>query len=334
MAIVAALGGFGGWAALSTDASTGHATQESQLSEAYGQARYAVARFELAVREDQLEPTPANRRRVDAALTALRATLPAIDRNGDARDRALTAELRRQIGATAIGVGHLMTAAESFDAVGVHRLNRVEVAPHLDRIEDTVDAAATAHRAGLSAGLASARRSQGVALGATFVMFVLGLLLTGAVVGCCTSSAGSTTCALRDRPAPGRGDAGQPDGPCQSPRVPRVPRRPRRGPRRLLACDRGSRRAQADERHVRAPGRRRSCSKVSPAPWRRFLPTAARFGIGGDEFAIVVDGGTAIEAFGIAQDIRERVDGRDGGRGRARARRGQARIDQASGPWG
>ena len=65
---LAALGGFGGWAALSTDASTGHAAHESQLSEAYGKARYAVAQFELAVREDQLEPTPPNRRRVDAAV--------------------------------------------------------------------------------------------------------------------------------------------------------------------------------------------------------------------------------------------------------------------------
>ncbi len=178
----AALGGFGGWAALSTDASTGQAAQESRLSEAYGKARYAVAQFELAVREDQLEPTPPNRRRVDAAVLALRATLPAIDQNGDQRDRALTAELRRQIDATAIGVDHLMTAAESFDAVGVDRLNRVQVAPHLSRIEATVNAAAAAHRAGLSAGLSSARRSQEVALRATLVMFVLGLLLTGAVV--------------------------------------------------------------------------------------------------------------------------------------------------------
>ena len=58
-ALLAALGGFGGWAALSTDASTGHAARESQLGEAYGKARYAVAQFELAVREDQLKPTPA-----------------------------------------------------------------------------------------------------------------------------------------------------------------------------------------------------------------------------------------------------------------------------------
>ena len=61
--------------------------------------------------------------------------LPAIDRNGDSRDRALTAELRRQIGATTIGVGHLMTAAETFDAVGVDRLERGRggTAPRPDR---------------------------------------------------------------------------------------------------------------------------------------------------------------------------------------------------------
>ena len=39
---------------------------------------------------------PPNRRRVVAAALGLRATLPAIDRNGDARDRALTADLRRR----------------------------------------------------------------------------------------------------------------------------------------------------------------------------------------------------------------------------------------------
>ena len=36
-------------------------------------------------------------------------------------------------------------------------------------------------------------------------------------------------------------------------------------------------------------------------------PDGRAFRIGGDEFAIVVDGGTAIEAFGVAQDLRERV---------------------------
>src|SRR3954467_7191780 len=81
---LAALGGFGAWAALSTDSSTASAARESQLSEAYVKARFAVAKLELAVREDQLVPTQANHDRVDTAVAALRGTLPAIARNGAA----------------------------------------------------------------------------------------------------------------------------------------------------------------------------------------------------------------------------------------------------------
>jgi len=307
-ALLAALGGFGGWAALSTDASTGHAARESQLGEAYGKARYAVAQFELAVREDQLKPTRPNRQRVIAALSALRATLPAIDRNGDARDRALTAELRRQIGATTIGVGHLMAAAEAFDAVSVNRLNRVEVAPHLDRIEATVNAAAAAHRAGLSAGLSSARRSQDVALGATFVMFLLGLLLTGAVVAVLRfkrrldDARRAEIDRLRDAAtrdsltglAKHRAFHECLDGLVET------------GGRFSLAI-------------VDLDGLKRTNDTCGHQAGDELLerlahaladvsPDGRAFRIGGDEFAMVVDG-TAVDAFGVAQDLRMHVAG-------------------------
>ena len=167
---LAALGGFGGWAALSTDASTASAAREGQLSEAYGKARFAVAKLELAVREDQLQPTNANHRRVTAAVTGLRATLPDIARNGDARDRTLVAQLHAQINATAAGLVPLMQASENFDIVTAKRINAQRVEPHLDRIEAKVNRGAAAHKAGLAAGLASAHRSQGIALGATLVM--------------------------------------------------------------------------------------------------------------------------------------------------------------------
>ncbi len=308
-ASLAALGGFGAWAAISTDASTGDAARESQLSEAYGKARYAVAQFELAVREDQLEPTPRNRRRVGAAVAALRATLPAIDRNGDRRDHVVAAELRRQIDATAVGVGHLMTAAESFDAVGVDRLNRVEVAPHLSRIEATVNAAAAAHRAGFSAGLSSARRSQDVTLRATLVMFVLGLLLTGAVVAVLrfkrrlddvrrveidrlrdAATRDSLTGLANHRAFHERLDG-------------------------LVAADAGFALAIVDLDGLKRTndtrghqagdelleGLARALAVVSP--------DGRAFRIGGDEFALVIEGGTAIDAFGVAQDLRERVAG-------------------------
>ena len=287
----------------------GHAARESQLSEAYGKARYAVAQFELAVREDQLKPTRPNRQRVIAALSALRATLPAIDRNGDARDRALTAELRRQIGATTIGVGHLMAAAEEFDAVRRRtgstgsRWHRTSTGSRA-----TVNAAAAAHRAGLSAGLSSARRSQDVALGATFVMFVLGLLLTGAVVA-----------------------------------VLRFKRRlddARRAEIERLrdAATRDSLTGLANHRafHECLDGLVETGSRFSLAivdldglkltndtcghqagdellerlahALADVSPDGRAFRIGGDEFAMVVDG-TAVDAFGVAQDLRMHVAG-------------------------
>ena len=213
-----------------------------------------------------------------------------------------------------------MTAAENFDAVGVDRLNRVEVAPHLDRIEATVNAAAAAHRAGLSAGLASARRSQGVALGATLVMFVLGLLLTGAVVAVLQfkrrldDARRAEIERLRDAAtrdsltglANHRAFHECLDGLVEP-------------GDRVLARDRRSRRPQADERHVRAPGRRRAARAARPRARRRVADGRA-FRIGGDEFAIVVEGGTAIDAFGVAQDLRERVAGATTGRRRAPAR--------------
>src|ERR1051325_5728145 len=101
---LAALGAFGGWAALSTDASTASAARDSQLSEAYGQARYAVAKLELAVGEYRQKPIRANQRHVTEEVRDVRAALPAITRNGGRRDRSLVIELRRQIDATGIGL--------------------------------------------------------------------------------------------------------------------------------------------------------------------------------------------------------------------------------------
>jgi diguanylate cyclase (GGDEF)-like protein/putative nucleotidyltransferase with HDIG domain len=306
---LAALGGFGGWAALSTDASTAHAARESQLGEAYGKARYAVARLELAVREDQLEPTPLGRRRVEAAVVALRATLPAIALNGDVRDRALVTELRGQIDATANGLTHLMTAAKNFDAVGVKRLNRLEVEPHLDRIEVTVNGAAAAHRAGLTAGLSSARRSQNVALGATLVMFILGLLLTGAVVAVLRFK--RRLDAARRAEIDRLRDAATRDSltglanhrafhECLD---------------RLVGSGLGFSLAIVD-----LDGLKRTNDTCGHQAGDELLETLAHalatvsadgqaFRIGGDEFAAVIEGGTAIDAFVLAQDLRLHVAG-------------------------
>jgi diguanylate cyclase (GGDEF)-like protein/putative nucleotidyltransferase with HDIG domain len=306
---LAALGVFGAWAALSTNASTAAAARESQLSEAYGQARYAVATLELAVRQDQLEPIPANHRRVDAAVSALSATLPAIARNGAGRDRALVAQVRAQIDATSVGLARLMAASETFDLVAAKRLNRRQVAPHLGRIEATVNAAAAAHRAGLTAGLSTARRSQSVALGATLVMLVLGVLLTGAVVAVMRfkrrldEARRAEIDRLRDAAT-------------------RDSLTGLANHRAFHECldELGAAAAGYSLAIVDLDGLKRTNDTYGHQAGDELLECLARalaevapagraYRIGGDEFAVVVEGGTAIDAFGVAQDLRQRVAG-------------------------
>jgi diguanylate cyclase (GGDEF)-like protein/putative nucleotidyltransferase with HDIG domain len=306
---LAALGGFGGWAAFSTDASTASASRDNQLSEAYGKARYAVAKLELAVREDQLKPIPANRRRVRAAVDALRATLPAIAVNGAARDRTLVGALRRQIGATAIGLDHMMAASKYFDLVEANRLNRVQVAPHLDRIESTVDAAAASHRAGFTAGLSSARRSQMVALGATLIMLVLGLLLTAAIVA-----------VLRFKRR--LDDARRAEIDRLRDAATRDSLTGLANHRAFHECLDGLVAAGAEFALaiVDLDGLKRTNDTYGHQAGDELLealagalaavsPAGHAYRIGGDEFAFLVQDGTAIEAFGVAQDLRRRIAG-------------------------
>ena len=309
MAALAALGGFAAWAALSTDASTASAARESQLSEAYGKARFAVAKLELAVREDQLEPTPANHRRVTAAVAGLRGTLPAIAHSGATRDRALVAQLRTQIDATELGLRRLMRASEGFNLVAAKRLNARQVEPRLDLIESKVNGAAAAHHAGLTAGLSSARRSQGVALGATLVMFVLGLLLTAAVVAVlrfkrrlddarraeierlrAAATRDSLTGLANHRAFHERLDRLVADGTAFS----------------LAIVDLDGLKRTNDTFGHQAGDELLICLARGLGA---VSPEASAHRIGGDEFALVLEGATAIGAFGVAQDLRRLVAG-------------------------
>jgi diguanylate cyclase (GGDEF)-like protein/putative nucleotidyltransferase with HDIG domain len=310
---LAALGGFGAWAALSTDASTASAARESQLSEAYGKARYAVAKLELAVREDQLEPTPANHRLVTAAVASLRATLPDIAQNGAARDRALVAQLHTQIDATAVGLRRLMQASEGFDLVTAKRLNKLQVEPHLDRIEATVNGAAAAHHAGFAAGLSSARRSQGVALRATLVMFVLAMLLTAAVAAVLRfkrrldDARRAEIERLRDA-ATRDSLTGLANHRAFHECLDRLVAEDLSFSLAIVDLD-GLKRTNDTRGHQAGDELLEALARALAA----VSPDGRAFRIGGDEFAIVFEGGTAIDAFGIAQDLRERVGGATAG---------------------
>ena len=306
---LAALGGFGGWAALSTDASTAAAARDSKLSEAYGKARYAVAQLELAVREYQLKPIDANQRHVTEEVTDLRETLPAIARNGGARDRSLVTRLRGQIDATGIGLAAMITASKHFDLVAADRLNRIQVAPHLQWIESTVDAAAASHRAGLTAGLSSARRSQVVALGATLVMFVLGLLLTAAIVAVLRfkrrldDARRAEIDRLRDA-ATRDSLTGLANHRAFHECLDRLVAAEAEFALGIVDLD-GLKRTNDTYGHQAGDELLQALARALAA----VAPAGHAYRIGGDEFAVIVEGGTAIDTFGIAQDLRHLIAG-------------------------
>jgi diguanylate cyclase (GGDEF)-like protein/putative nucleotidyltransferase with HDIG domain len=304
-----ALGGFGAWAAVSTDASTASAARDSQLSEAYGTARFAVVKLELAVREEQLVPTPRNQQRVIAAVAALRATLPAIARSGARRDRSVVANLRAQIDATAVGLARMRAASKDFDLVAANRLDRVQVAPHLQRIESTVDAAAASHREGLTAGLSSARRSQVVALGATLVMFVLGLLLTAAIVAVLRFKRrlddARRTEIDRLRDAATRDSlTGLANHRAFHECLDRLVAAEAEFALGIVDLD-GLKRTNDTYGHQAGDELLEALAHGLAA----VAPSGHAYRIGGDEFAVIVEGGTAIDAFGIAQDLRQVIAG-------------------------
>jgi diguanylate cyclase (GGDEF)-like protein/putative nucleotidyltransferase with HDIG domain len=283
---LAALGGLSVRAALANDASTRSAARESRLSQAYGQTAYALARLELAVRRDQLDPTPASRRRLTAAAGALHQALSAVARNGSGPDRTLVGQVRAQ---TAV------------PAAGLRRA--------LDRIEPRVSAAAAAHRAGLAAPVASARRAQGVALVATLVTVVLGLLLAAAAAAALrfrrrlddarraeierlhlAATRDSLTGLANHRAFHELLDRLVADG----------------GSFALAIVDLDGLKLTNDTYGHQAGDELLACLARGLVA---VSPDGSAHRIGGDEFAVVLDGGTAVDAFGIAQNLRRVVAG-------------------------
>jgi diguanylate cyclase (GGDEF)-like protein/putative nucleotidyltransferase with HDIG domain len=180
-AALVALSGFTAWAAVSTISSTTRAGAESRLSTAYGRAQTALTQIELDERGYRLQPSPRLRGQLNGAVADLRTALAAIATSGDARDRALVRSVDLRMGGITGALDGMVAAAQRFDAAAVARINDHQLQPRLGDVRGRVDAAAGAHAAGLTAGLTSARRSQALVLASTLLLLVLGALLTAAL---------------------------------------------------------------------------------------------------------------------------------------------------------
>jgi diguanylate cyclase len=178
-AVLLALTGFALWAAFSTNQAARQADQFSRLSDAYQQARFAVAAEESLERKYRLEPGPEVRQRYQQAAAALVAALDVVHERGNRQDRVLEERLDADHARYLDAIGRMFAAVDAGDTKRVLTIDNDQVDPLFSAIEEQVNAAADAHHQAALASLHALRSTETFVVVATPVAFAAGLGLLG-----------------------------------------------------------------------------------------------------------------------------------------------------------
>jgi len=175
--VLVVLTGFALWAASSTHRAARQADRLSGLSDAYQQARFAVAQEVSGERKYRLEPGPEVRARYQQAAASLLAALNVVRQRGDQGDRVLAARVEAQHTRFLDATGRLFAAVDAGDSRRVLAIDSGQTEPVFAAIETQVNDAADAHHAQALAGLRALRRQETSVLVATPCAFAAGLVL-------------------------------------------------------------------------------------------------------------------------------------------------------------
>jgi predicted negative regulator of RcsB-dependent stress response len=178
-AVLVVLTGFALWAASSTNRAAHQADRLSRLSDAYQQARFAVAAEESLERKYRLEPGHEVRTKYQQAAASLLAALEDVHQRGDHADRALKERLDAQHDRYLDAITRMFAAVDAGDTKQVLAIDENQVDPLFGSIEEQVNAAADAHHQAALAGLGALRRQETLVMVATPVAFAAGLGLLG-----------------------------------------------------------------------------------------------------------------------------------------------------------
>jgi diguanylate cyclase len=178
-AVLVVLTGFALWAASSTNRAARQADRLSRLSDAYQQARFAVAAEESLERKYRLEPGPQVRTRYQQAAASLLAALEDVHQRGDHADRVLKERLDAQHDRYLEAITRMFAAVDAGDTKRVLAIDENQVDPLFGSIEEQVNAEADAHHQAALAGLGALRRQETLVMMATPVAFAAGLGLLG-----------------------------------------------------------------------------------------------------------------------------------------------------------
>jgi len=178
-AVLLLLTGFALWAAYSTNRAARQADHFNRLSDAYQQARFAVAAEESLERKYRLEPGPEVRQRYQQAAADLVDALDVVRGRGSREDQILEERLDADHARYLDAIGRMFAAVDAGDTKRVLIIDNEQVDPLFSKIEEQVNIAADTHHARALASLQSLRTAETFVVVATPVAFAAGLGLLG-----------------------------------------------------------------------------------------------------------------------------------------------------------
>jgi diguanylate cyclase (GGDEF)-like protein len=178
-AMLVVLTGFALWAAFSTSRAVHQVDRLSRLSDAYQQARYAVATEQSLERKYRLEPGPEVRADFQQAAASLLAALEAVRQRGGHTDHLLVGQVQAEHVRYRDALQRMFAAVDAGDTRRVVAIDTDQLDPLLAAIEAQVEEAAEAHQQTALAGLGALRRQETVVVATTSIAFAAGLGLLG-----------------------------------------------------------------------------------------------------------------------------------------------------------
>jgi len=175
--VLLAVSVFAVWSSQANAAAAGRAAAASELSDDFAQAAKAVAAEESLERKYRLEPGPDVRARYDAASTELLVALGRAEADGNPEVRALVQQVRELHEGYLASLGMMFAAMDRGDSEEVARIDKDEVYPTFDAIQELVSDRAAQEHADAIAQIDALQRLEQLTRVLTPWVFVLGLLL-------------------------------------------------------------------------------------------------------------------------------------------------------------
>jgi len=173
--VLIALSIFAMWGALSTYRA-GHAAKHfSELSDAFEQARFAVATEESLNRKYRLQPSAEVRGRHHETATSLLAAIERARVVGEPADGVLISDVLAMHKEYLLAIDRMFAAVDAGDTTRANEVDRTEVDPRFDNMEARIFAASDAHHAAAVQRLDELAYVQTNVIAATMFAFALGM---------------------------------------------------------------------------------------------------------------------------------------------------------------